>query len=91
MITENGLLLVKKSKQPFEELNLRKILKIVFWLFKIQNDTLRHSIPCYLLRNIVCYFSFTSKKDSGNDAFSKQTKILNGIVAFGMIGTALLG
>jgi hypothetical protein len=27
MITENGLLLAKKSKQPFEELNLRKIPK----------------------------------------------------------------
>jgi hypothetical protein len=62
----------KKSKQPFEELNLRRFLKIVFWL-KIKM-TLRHSIPyCYLLRNIAISH-FTSKKTAAMMLFQSKQK-----------------
>jgi Na+/proline symporter len=92
MITENGLLLAKKSKQPFEVKPKKDSLKNCILAFQNQkNDTLRHSIPyCYLLRNIVCYFSFHSKRQ--RDAFFQSKKNSKWyLVAFGMIGTALSG
>jgi hypothetical protein len=68
----------KKSKQPFE-VKLRKIPKNCILAFQNPNDTLRHSIPyCYLLEYCLLFLISLVKKDSGNDAFSKQTKILNG-------------
>jgi hypothetical protein len=73
MITEMGYF-AKNQKQPFEELNLRKIPKKLYFGFsksKMTPFAILSLIVIYL--NIVCYFSFTSKKKTWH-AFSKQTK-----------------
>jgi hypothetical protein len=62
MITENGLLFENQSSR-LRIKPKKDSLKIVFWLFKIKNDTLRHSIPyCYLLGILLFLISLVKRQ-----------------------------